>query len=668
MLTLPSDLRFAVRGLLRSPGYAIVAVLTLALGIGANVTVFTLVNAVLLRPPAGVWHPERLVGLYTSDYSGPAYGTSSYPDVEEFSAARDVFAGVAAFAPRPTVVGDERAPERVVADVVSPAYFDVLGVRPVRGRLLGVADGRGRSPAVVISHDLWRRRFAADPAIVGRTLLLNGRPAIIVGVAARGFAGLSRGIPTDVWLPIQSAGLFGIGGSEFRERGTRSFLTVARLQPGVTVERARVRMDVLARRLQAAYPDEWTDVREQGRRITVLEERATRVPAQVAGPVLGFVALIGVTVGLVLLICCANVAGLALTRVSRRAREHAVRLSLGASRRRLVAQLLTESGLLAVLSGGVGVLATLWLTDLVDLGALQIEVPIRLDLAPDARVVGFALLATLLTGVVFGLTPALRASRADLTSVLKAEHAVLTLGRRRLPLQSVLVVVQMAVSTLLLVGSLLFVRALQGAAGIDPGFRAEGVLLADAAARIPRAGESSAAAGLAFRERLLALPGVRAVTWATTVPLGVAVSRTGTSPEGYQPGQGEDMEVAFNVVGPEYFTTLRMPLVAGRDFTVQDRAGSEGVIVVNEEFARRYWPGQNPLGRSVRVGLGPGARRVVGVVRTGRYRSLAEAPRPYVYVPSLQTDGWGVVLHVRTDGDPRALASAVRAAVEDTRP
>ena len=669
MTTLLADLRHALRTLRRSPGYTAVAVLTLALGIGANTVAFSLVNAVLLRPPGGVAAPGRLVGLYTSDYSGPAYGTSSYPDVREFSRRREVFAGVTAYAPRPVAVGDEAAPERIVSEVVSGSYFAVLGVQPALGRALGEADARERAGVVVISDALWRRRFAADSSVIGRTLVVNGRRATIAGVAPAGFVGMTRGVRVDAWIPIEASAQFGVGGTDYEERGTRSFLTLARLSPGTSAEEARAHMRVLAENLRAAYSDSWTDVRGDGRRISVLSERRARVPGGAQGAVVGVVALIGVTVGLVLLICCANVAGLALARASRRAREHAVRLALGASRGRLVVHLLAESLMLAALGGAAALLATVWLSGFVNTAPLPVDVPIHLDVSPDVRVLGFSALATLLTASLFGLAPALRASRTDLTAVLKAERTVLTIGRRRLPLQSVLVVVQMATSVLLLAAALLFVRALQGAAAVDPGFRSAGVLLATAGPRVSREGESSAAAGLTIRERVLALPGVRAVSWATVAPLGFEVSRRGVQPEDYTPAPGEDMEVAFNVVGPTYFATLALPLLAGRDFALADRAGAGRVVVVNEAFARRYWPGQDALGKSIGTGGRDGQPlRVVGVARTTKYQSLAEEPRPYVYFSALQEDGWGVILHVRADAAPRALLGAVRAAVEGAQP
>ena len=667
MTTFLDDLRQALRSLARSPGYTAVAVLTLALGIGANTVAFSLVNAILLRPPGGVAEPGRLAVLFTSDYSGPPLGTNSYPDVADF-ARQPVFAGVAAYAPRPASVGAVERPTGIVTEVVSGSYFAVLGVRPSLGRLLGEADAQARAPVVVVSDALWRRDLGADLSAVGRTLLLNGRPATIAGVAAPGFVGMTRGVRVDVWLPIESASQFGVGGMEMTERGSRSFVALGRLAEGTTLEAARAHMQVVAGNLRDAHPGEWTDVRGEGRRITVAPERGARVPGALQGAVLGAVGMIGVTVGLVLLICCANVAGLALARASKRAREHAVRLSLGATRGRLVLHLLAESLLLATLGGAAALLATLWLTDLVNTAPLPVPIPLYLDVSPDVRVLGFSALATLLTAVLFGLAPALRASRADLTAVLKADRAMLTVGRRRLPLQSVLVVVQMAASVLMLSAALLFVRALQGATRLDPGFRGAGLVLADAAPRVP-GDESTVAAGLAIRERLLGLPGVRAVSWATDVPLGLEVSRRSVRPAGYAPAPGEDMEVAFNVVGPDYFTTLELPLLSGRDFALTDRRGAEPVVIVNEAFARRYWPGQDALGRSVRAG-GPDAPllRVIGVARTAKYQSLAEEPRPYVYYPALQDDGWGVDLLVRAEGDPRAVLGALRPAVEAARP
>jgi predicted permease len=666
MDTLLHDLRYALRTLAKAPVFTAVAVLTLALGIGANATIFSLVNAVFLRPPVHVAEPERLVALYTSDYSGPVYGASSYPDYEEFAKQSDVFAGVAAFKPAFVSVGEGDASLRTGAQAVSGDYFRVLGTRAARGRLFTADEaGAGAPGVVVLSHSLWRR-LGSEPGIVGSAIQLNGQPVTVLGVAPEGFTGTLRGIGTDVWVPIEQARRLSLGVADLNARGSRGLFVVARLAPGVSVAAAQARMTVVARQLLAAYGDRWSDLKGEGRRITVLSERAARVPPQARGPALGFAALLLVVVGVVLLICCANVAGLLLARGTARGREIAVRVSLGASRRRVVRQLMTESLVLAGAGAVVGLLVALWATDLVLGVELPVPVTIALDFTPDARVLTFTAAAAAITALLFGLLPALRVSRADVSSVLKGDASRSFGGRARL--QGALVAGQLAMSLLLLVGALLTIRTLRHAAAMDTGFVTRDVLLASVEPP-PGVRDSLSATALALRERVASLPGVRAVTWAGNAPLGVeSANRMGVTVEGYRPGQGEDMEIHYNGVGPGYFATLGVTLLRGRDFAESDRSGAPPVAVVNESFARRYWPGQDAIGKRLSV-LGPDGpwAEVVGVARDGKYVSLAEAPRPFMYLPALQLPS-GVVLHVRTPGAPRGLGAAVRREVARVAP
>lgn len=670
MDSLLQDLRYALRTLARSPGFSLAAVLTLALGIGANTTLFSVINAVLLRPPAQVAEPGRLVALFTSDYSGPAFGASSYPDYLDFRSETRVFSGVMAYAPRPVALGEGDDPERTGVEVVTENFFSVLGVRPAQGRFFTAEEGKLGGPAVaVISHDLWRRRYAGDGGAVGRTVVLNGRPFTIVGVAPEGFHGAMRGPAFDAWVPLTASGGVGLGTEDLSGRGSRGFFLMARLRPGITPEEAGVAMGVAARRLHAAYPQEWTDLQGEGRRITVLRESAARVPPQARGAALGFTALLAATVGVVLLVCCANVAGLMLARATARAREVGIRLSLGATRGRLVRQMLTESLLLSLLGAAAGTLAAVWATSL--LSAVQPPLPLRLalDLRPDGRVLAFTAAVSLLAAVLFGLAPALRASRGELVRSLHGDPAVQA-GRRRFALRDLLVAGQMAMSLLLLSGALLCLRALQGAASADPGFRAGGVLLAEAEPRPgpePSDAERIRVAG-ELRDRVAALPGVTGATWAATPPVSFGVSRRGVRVQGYESARGEDMEFAFNVVGPRYFETLEIPVVRGRGIEAADRAGAPGVVVVNQSFARRFWPGQDPLGKRISISGPEGPwLSVVGVARDAQYVAASGEPWPYFYLSGLQ-ESWGTTLHVRTAGDPEAVLPAVRRALAETAP
>ena len=666
-----ADLRYAVRSLHKSPGFTAAAVLTLALGIGANTTIFSFINAILLRPPEGVADPSRVVAIYTSDFSSGPFGTSSYPDFEAIREEGSVFSSVAVYDLRPLslALGDEA--EMITGQTVSGDFFSLVGAVPALGRLLGPDDARvqGGEAVAVISHRLWLRRFGGDPQVVGRDLRLNGQGFKVVGVAARGFGGLVRGIGADVWIPATMIPVLQPGSDDLSNLGSRAFFVVGRLRPGVTPAQAQSRLAALARARFEQFPDYWRTVSGEGRRLTVLPEAQSRVPPQGRGLALGAAALLMIAVGLVLLIACANIANLLLARASHRRREIAVRIALGASRLQLVRHLLTESLVLAAMGAGAGLLLAQWAAG----AAAAIRLPmlpvrISLDVGLDARVLGFTALVAVITGLAFGLAPALRGTRPQLIDELKREA---TLARGRwLSLRNALVVLQVAVSLVLLVGAGLFVRSLGRAEGVDPGFDPRNVALMTLELTSNGFDESR---GRALYDQLLerarAMPGVESVTLAREVPLSGCCSRRGTTIEGYQPRQGESTEINWSVVGPHYFRTLRIPLSQGRDFAPQDRAGAPPVIIVNQAFARRYWPGQDPLGKRVSL-RGPGGpfAEVVGVARDGKYRTLGEDPLPFLYVPFAQLYRSPMTLHVRTSGDPAALLPELRAEVRTLAP
>lgn len=665
-----NDIRYAGRRILRSPAFTIAAALTLALGIGANTTIFTLVNAILLRAPVAVAEPDRLVSLYTSDYSGPPYGTSSIPDYEDFRKQTDVFAGVLIFLPRSIAVGQGDGAEGVGLEVVSDNYFSVLGVRSAHGRFFLPEEGTPGAPLVaVISDALFRRRFGGNASVIGTTVPIGGRPFTIVGVAPPGFFGAMRPMMQDVWITTHAAAAIGQLGGDMTNRGGRSAFTMARLAPGVTIEQAQARMNVVAARLHTAYPDAWTDRSNQGRRITLLPESDSRIPPQVRGPALGFVTLLMATVGILLLVCCANVASLMLARAAGRGREIGVRISLGATRRRLIQQLLVESTLVALLGGVFGILIAVWATGAMLSLLPPLPIRIGLDLSIDSRVLTFTALASLATGIAFGLAPALRVTRPDIVSVLKSESGSMELGGRRLTLHNVLVVSQVTMSVILLVGAALFVRALANAASIDPGFRVENLLVVEASPRpgIQDADDPGPLMEQA-QERLSGLPGVTAATWAGALPLSMEASRRSVAVAGYTPGEGEDMEFHFFHVGPRYFGTMEIPLAKGRDFERSDRRGAPAVVIVNEAFAQRFWPGADALGKriSVRGADGPYAE-VVGIARSGRLLSLAEASPPMMFFPALQ-EPTGTDVIIRTSGDPMAMLPAIQREIETLAP
>jgi predicted permease len=654
-----TDLRFGARLLLRAPGFTAVAVLSLALGIGANAAIFGAINGLLLKP-LPVAAPDRLVAIFTSDFSGPRYGGSSYADAVDFAAGAPALGGVATAAMQPISVTIGRQPERVFAELISPDYFDVLGLRGAAGRLPSgsLTDGT-LAPAVVITHRFWQRRFASDPNVIGRAIRVGRDAATIVAVGPPDYAGLIRGLDLDLFIvePASPARL--------AARSNRGVMVIGRLAGDATMPQAQAQLDAVARRLHQAYPREWTDVRGAPRRVTVESELALRIPPDATGPVTGFLLMLLLTVGLVLLVACANVAGLLIARAADRRQEVAVRVSLGASRARLVRQLLVEASLLAGLSAVAGLAVAHWMLVGLELVHPPLPLAVRLDFAIDGTVLAATLALTAATALAFGLAPALQATR-DLHRAASQRG-----GRpdraRRLPLRGLLVAGQVAASVMLLVLAGLFVRSLQGSTQGDVGFDGRRVLVA---AVDPSMLDYSADRGAQLyadvTERLRALPGVEAASVATVVPLSLDFEsgRRYVRPSHYQPRPGEDMEVHYNTVSPDYLRTLGIALRRGRDFTAADRPGAEPVIIVNEAYAARYWPGRDPLAESVQSGPGDAPRlRVVGIVADSAYNSRSEAPPPMVLLPFAQHYQPAAKLHVRTAGDPASIAPAVRDAI-----
>lgn len=655
------DLRYAARMLIRNPGFTVVAVLSLALGIGANTGIFSLVNAALLRP-LPVEHPEELVAIYTSDYSGPPFSSSSYPDYLDFRDKTSVFSGVVAhsLSPASVTIGDRS--ERALGALVTGNYFELLGVPAARGRTFGREEDQtpGAHSVAVIGHAFWQRLGGRDD-ILGQTMNVNGHPFTIIGIAPASFTGLLRGLDADLWMPSSSIGQVNPGSqSALSQRSSRRWMLMARLAPGKTREEAQSAMTVLASQLAEAYPPAWRDVRQAVRRVTVVAERDARVRPNIRGSVIGFMALLMAVVGLVLLIACANVANLLLARAAARRHEIAVRLSLGAPRVRLVRLLLTESVLLSMLAGAAGLLIAFWMTRAIGSFKPPVPLPIALDIDLDASVLGFALALSIVTGLIFGLVPALQSTRPDLVPALKNDDMGLGVAHRRINLRHALVVVQVSLSLLLLVGAGLFVRTLQQSHAIDVGFDATGVVVTSIDLT-PRRTTPERGTAL-YREiidRLGRLPGVERVSLADSVPLGLGASRQGLEIEGYQPQPNEDMEHHFNFVSPQYFETMKIRVVAGRAFTEEDREGAPPVAMVNEAFAQRFWPGQNPIGR--RINVNGAWAEVVGATRDGRYVNMLEETRPYFFLPMWQGYRREAELHVRMrDAGSSALVAAIR--------
>jgi predicted permease len=659
---LRQDLRYAVRMLARHPGFTIVAVLSLALGIGANATVFGWVRGILLEPLPGVRDVGRLVVPAFSSRED-AERSLSYPDYEDYRDRNSVFSGFIVHDMQALSLGHDDRAERIWGEMVSGNYFDLLGVRPQQGRaFLPEEDATpGTHPVVVLSHALWQRSFGGDPATVGRIIQLNKHPFTVIGIAPAGFQGTEVGLGLDAWIPMMMHAVMQEGGDRLEERGNRWLDALARLKPGATLDQAEAEMRTLARHLNDEHPDTNIGIDVALHPLWRSPQGATRV----LGPVL---LMLMAAVGAVLLIACANVANLLMVRATGRQREIAIRLSLGAGRWRLIRMLLTESLLLALAGGVLAVVMALWTSDALRLFVPRTDFPVSLSIGVDRGVLLFTLLLSLLTGALFGLAPALQASRPDLVRSLKQESAATTAGRSTGRLRSLLVVAQVSLSLVLLVLAGLFLRSVQKARGMDPGFNPQNVLLASIDL-FPNGYEPDQGRELydRIRERIGALPGVRAVSLARRTPLGLGgSSSTNFTVEGYQPAEGEIPTAFYNMVGPDYFRTMEIPIARGREFTPADRRGSQGVLIVNESLAERYWPGEDPIGR--RIAFGEDFYPIVGVARDSKYHRLDDAGVPYVYFPLMQFFRSDVAILVRTAGDPESHAGDVRGAIASLDP
>lgn len=660
---LRQDLEYALRVLAKSPGFTAVAILSLGLGIGANTAIFSLVNALLLRP-LPVARPHEMVAVYTSDHSGDRHGTSSYLDYLDFRAGNDALSGLVAYSPTPVNLGQGTESRVAFAETVSGNYFAVLGLAPRQGRVITDQDDRpGSEPVTVISERAWRRDFGADPRAIGSRMSLNGVPFTVIGVAPAEYSGLLRGLAADLWVPLATLPHLRPGTDDLTERGARGLFLMGRLAPGATRELAAGKFEPVREHLFRTENRAWRNLQQKSRTIEVLPEWQTRVVPQASGAVVGFLSLLATVVGLVLLIACVNLASLLLARAAFRRREIGVRLALGAARARIVRQLLTESLLLALAGGALGVVVAAWGMELLMALRPPVPVPILLDLHVDSRVLAFTVLLATLTGLAFGLGPALAASRPDLLPALRDQDA----GHIRTSrVRGVLVAGQVAVSVILLVGCGLFVRSLKNAHAIDPGFVPGRLALVSVDASL--AGYDEARGQELFREvreRLATLPGVQEVAVVKDLPLGLNHGRRRTWIEGYEERPGEDMEISFTHVGPRYFETLQVPVVRGRALNEEDRAGAAPAVMVNEAFAARYWPGQEPLEKRVSVGgrSDRHLREVVGVTRTGKYQTLGEQPRPFLYLPLAQNYESSATVVVRTAGDPAALLGTIKSEI-----
>jgi predicted permease len=649
-MTLLSDLRYGAKMLWKSKGVTIIAVISLAVGIGANSAIFSLVNAILLRPRP-VSHPEQLVELFVSEGKQQPYASTSYPSYVDLRDHNDVLSGLAAYGIRQFNFGDANNVEQIWGEAVSGNYFEVLGVAPQKGRTFSADEDvvPRRNPVAVISQSLWQRRFNSDPELVGKTITLNDQSLTVIGIAPPQYTGMIRGLASEIWIPTaMMPAVDRLGDRVLTSRGNRWMVLVGRLKPETTLAQARARFDLLTRDMQAAHPEEWLSKNEAGSTrvsaITVLPESETRIHPGAQSAAYAVTGLVFVIVNLVLLIACINLASMLLARAVSRRREMAVRLAIGASRFRIIRQLLTESVLLSIIAGAAGILLAVWFLNLivVAMPALPEGIRVALDLHLDWRVVIYTLSFSTVTGLLFGLAPALHSSKADVSTVLKNDSSLFTGFYRKSRARMALVVVQVAFSLLLLVGAGLVLRSLEKIRPARLGFSTEsmvvGIVRLDEA-RYDRAKTQEFYRGLS--ERLAVLPGVQSASLVNEMPVTfMGRSRSSIEIEGYKPSPNEDMQIDAVSAGPRYFTNMRVPFVQGRDFEERDREGAPCVAVVNEAFGEKYFRGSNSLGKHLmKYGGAPNAPRVpceiVGVIRDNDWQSLEKQVHPF-YALALQ--------------------------------
>ncbi len=633
---------------MKHPGFAAVAILTLALGIGVNTSIFTLLYSVALRP-LPVKDPAEIVNVYQTFEGGASREVAgnivllSYPEYLNYRDKSHAFSGLTAYA-EVTLSGDEG--EKLRGLLVSDNYFSVLGGATSSGRVFSAGETQtlGQSPLAVISHSFWQRRFGADPTLIGKTLSLNHQRFTVVGIAAKEFRGTEMTVP-DVWIPVSMQAEV-MPGRDYLRRSDCSWLNVVgRLKKGVSEEQAQADLGVIANQTDQEHPGQKTRVSVvSGAYLNFPEARSRGIP---------LVTIVILAVGLVLLLACANVSNLLLARAATRKKEIAVRLALGASRLHLISQLLTESLLLALAGGAAGLLLAFWLPPL--LFSFVPESGLQINLTPDLSVLGYAFLVSLITGVIFGLAPAIEATNLDLTYALKSEIAARggRFGRSRL--RSLLVITQVAVSFVLLIGAGLLVRSLQRAQSADPGFDPRNILVVSWDPT--SAGYDAQKATTLYQqlnERLTALPGVRSVSLARVAPF---AGKLFTGIETEQRDKGRELSVNLNVITPQYFRVLGIPIIRGRQFNEEDARGSQRVAVVSKAMANRFWSSEDPLGK--RFKSGSSSYEVIGVAQDISSIDIAQPDGPFFYEAARPDDLPGMIFILRTDANTQGLVGPI---------
>ncbi|HVG29692.1 MAG TPA: ABC transporter permease [Pyrinomonadaceae bacterium] len=659
MRTLWQDLRYGARTLAKNKGFTLVSVLVLAVGIGANSAIFSVVNAVLLRP-LPYPEPERLVVLWGDKETNESHAVVSYPDLEDWRAQTRTLEDVSAFNQSAVLLQGDAEPQPLSGANVSAELFSALRVRPALGRAFTREEDRnGAPPVILIGHGLWQRRFNSDPKIVGQQIRIGGGgvPMTVLGVLPAGFTFPAQAQRTDFLRPMAQT-----LGERTTMRGSYSMPVLARLKPGVTAREADAEMRAVAQRIEQQYPDEGFRL---GQRLVPLEEEVIG-----SGLRRSLFVLLG-AVGLVLLIGCANIAHLLLARAATRYREMAIRTALGASRRRVIRQLLTESLLLSLVGGGLGLLLAMWGVELL-VASSPVDIPRLQDVALDARVVAFTLSISVLTGIVFGLAPALQAARVDLNDVLKEGGRGASAGASRSRLRAALVVAEVALSLVLLVGAGLLLKSFGKLTNVDPGFDPQGVTATTVA--LARQKYPTDERRLATFSEIVAraqnVPGVESAALIYPLPMGGTTTANTFVIEGRpEPAPGDKPSANYRAISPDYFRVMRTRIVRGRAFDARDRADAPPVAIVNESFARRHFAGEEPLGKRIFIERGAAdderqpAREIVGVAADVRHEGLDAPAGAEFYTPFAQAPEASMSLVVREREGFAGASAGVREAI-----
>jgi macrolide transport system ATP-binding/permease protein len=661
------DLKYGLRMLVKSPGFSFVAILSLALGIGANTAIFSLINAVLLRP-LPVTDPQNLVMVSTTDQRNPGNLPLSHLNFKDLRAQNAVFTDMASLTFNQVNYTHGQESEQIPVQIVTANFFSLVGAEPAVGRGFRAEEEAQATPVAVISHGFWERSLGSDPAAVGKTVTLNRMPYTIVGIAPKNFTGVLLGGGPSLWLPMSRNIV--VQPTWYETRRGLFLFSVARLKPGVTAEQARANLKTVFANLEQAFP-----VDNKGRSATAVPLLQARLNpnGQGANVLVQQSTVLMIVVGIVLLIACANIANLLLSRASRRRREVAIRLALGAKRSRLVRQLLTESLMLSILGGIAGMAVASWTLSAIVTADLPLPFPVDpAAVSLDPLVLAFTATLAIVTGILFGLAPALQASKPDVVPVLKNELIPSATGQRGLrsffSLRQVLVVAQVALSLIALIAAGLFLRELRHSQNINTGFETRGVLVMNF--NLLREGYTPERGTVFYDqivERASGLPGVQGAAIAQSPPLAGGFMRS-VFPEGADTTTTGRILVQVNTVGTGYFQTIGIPLVRGRDFTRADTAEAQKVVVVNETMAQQFWKDEDPLGKRFKFFGDEDFTTVVGVAKDSKYNAVAEDPQNFIYQPLSQNYTPQATLHVRSAGDAASLANAVRGAARELDP